>query len=148
MRTAFSPGPACKNLILEHIGSAAMELWVCVFTISDNDITRALLRAHKNGVRIRIITDNEKSMDMGSDIFELEQAGIPVKTDYSTSHMHHKFSIADGSRLITGSYNWTRSAEQYNQENIIATEHPDLVKPFKAEYRRLWDELDQKESQR
>ena len=118
-----------------------MELWVCVFTISDDDITRALLRAHKNGVRIRIITDNEKSMDMGSDIFDLEQAGIPVKTDHSTSHMHHKFSIADGSRLITGSYNWTRSAEQYNQENIIATEHPELVKPFKTEFKRLWDEL-------
>ena len=142
MKTAFSPGPECKNLILEHISSAAMELWVCVFTISDNDITRALLRAHKNGVRIRIITDNEKSMDAGSDIFDLEQAGIPVKTDQSTSHMHHKFSIADGSRLITGSYNWTRSAEQYNQENIIATEHTDLVKPFKAEFKRLWEALD------
>ncbi len=142
MKTAFSPGPECKNLILEHISSAAMELWVCVFTISDNDITRALLRAHKNGVRIRIITDNEKSMDAGSDIFDLEQAGIPVKTDQSTSHMHHKFSIADGSRLITGSYNWTRSAEQYNQENIIATEHPELVKPFKAEFKRLWEALE------
>lgn len=142
MEVAFSPGPDCKNLIIEHIKSAALDLWVCVFTISDNDITRALLRAHQQGVNLRIITDNDKSMDAGSDIFELEDAGIQIRTDQSSSHMHHKFSIADGSRLITGSYNWTRSAEQYNQENIIATEHPDLVRPFKIEFRRLWSLLD------
>ena len=141
MKTAFSPGPDCKNMILDHIRSATFELWICVFTISDNDISQTLLNAHKNGVKIRIVTDNEKLMDTGSDIFDLEREGIPIKTDLSPNHMHHKFSIADGRRLITGSYNWTRSAEQYNQENLIETEHPDLIKPFKAEFKRLWDTL-------
>ena len=141
MKTAFSPGPDCKKLILEHIDSARIELCICVFTISDNDIGRALINAHKKGIDIRIITDNDKVLDTGSDIYDLSLIGIPIRTDLTSNHMHHKFSIADGKQLITGSYNWTRSAELYNQENVILTEHLELVNPFKAEFHRLWHSL-------
>jgi phosphatidylserine/phosphatidylglycerophosphate/cardiolipin synthase-like enzyme len=55
--------------------------------------------------------------------------------------MHHKFAIFDGARLINGSYNWTRSACDYNEENVILSNDPSLVRRFADEFDTLWKEL-------
>ena len=52
--------------------------------------------------------------------------------------MHHKFAVFDRKVLLTGSYNWTRSAASENQENLIVTEAPGLVRSFAAEFDKLW----------
>ena len=52
--------------------------------------------------------------------------------------MHHKFAIADGMFLVTGSYNWTRSAAKYNEENIVVLDNQGLVKAFQEEFEKLW----------
>lgn len=141
VKIGFSPGKDCKNLIIGHLMSAKKSLDVCVFTISDNDIADCLIRLHKSGVGVRIISDNEKAEDEGSDLTRMAESGIPVKIDFTTNHMHHKFSIADGVELLTGSYNWTRSAEQYNQENLIVFKNPSIATTYMTEFNRLWDSL-------
>jgi len=78
--------------------------------------------------------------DEGSDIEELSLHGIPVRVDESENHMHHKFMVADDEITITGSYNWTRSAERYNQENIVWVKDPMFAKPFNQEFEKLWEE--------
>ena len=55
--------------------------------------------------------------------------------------MHHKFAIFDRQRLLTGSYNWTRSAADYNEENFIITEEPVLLEEFKKQFDQLWSQL-------
>ena len=55
--------------------------------------------------------------------------------------MHHKFAIVDGQKLISGSFNWTMQAVMGNKENVIVTEDPDIVEPFKEEFQRLWEEM-------
>jgi len=67
--------------------------------------------------------------------------GIPVVMDNATSHMHHKFVVVDGKVLLTGSFNWTRSASEQNQENVLITSDPRLVAPFATEFDRLWVKL-------
>jgi mitochondrial cardiolipin hydrolase len=83
----FSPGDACRNVIINQINSATSRLTICVFTISDDLITDALLTSHKRGTQIRIITDNDKSHDEGSDIEQIAREGIQVKMDRSPNHM-------------------------------------------------------------
>jgi cardiolipin hydrolase len=114
---------------------------ICVFTITDNRISSAISDAHRRGVRVRIITDNDKVHDAGSDIQELASAGIPIKVDRTQYHMHHKFALFDGNRLLTGSYNWTRGAAEYNEENFVVTSNPDLVNPFNQVFEQLWQDL-------
>lgn len=87
---------------------------------------------------MRVLTDNEKASDLGSDIARIAEAGIPVAVDESDKHMHHKFAIFDASVVITGSYNWTRSAATYNEENLVTTGEPSLVRAFSEEFDRLW----------
>lgn len=134
----FSPGESCRQAIIHQISQAVRQLQVCVFTISDDQITRQLLLAHKKGVAIQIITDNDKSMDEGSDVEQLWRAGIAVRMDTTPNHMHHKFMVADQKTLITGSYNWTLSAARFNHENVLLTRELDTVKHFSAHFGKLW----------
>ncbi|RPD49524.1 DUF1669 domain-containing protein [Hymenobacter sediminis] len=137
----FSPGEECVAAIRGFIHNARHTLDVCVFTVADDRLSAALLVAHQRGVRLRLLTDNDKVLDRGSDVRELHFAGIPVRTDCTTNHMHHKFAIADGQLVLTGSYNWTRSAAQYNLENLLITPDAAIVKRYAAEFERLWGVL-------
>jgi cardiolipin hydrolase len=135
----FSPGDTCRNVIIRQIQSATKQLNICVFTISDDSITNSLLTAHQKGVNIKLITDNDKSFDVGSDIEQLARAGIAVRMDATPNHMHHKFMVADHRTLLTGSYNWTLSAARYNHENILVTREAGAVKSFAQQFDQLWN---------
>ena len=137
----FSPGNDCLNAIISAIDHAQSSLKICVFTISDDRITEALLQAHRRGVKIKILTDNEKLFDLGSDIKQLAQAKIEIRTDNTKNHMHHKFAIMDNQTVLTGSYNWTRSAAMYNHENIIVSDSKELVNDFLMQFDKLWQEM-------
>ncbi len=137
----FSPGPDCQRALLRYLGQCKKEMLICVFTISDDKIAELILKAHQQNIRIRIITDDDKTFDRGSDIKRLHQAGISVKMDNSPNHMHHKFAIIDGNILLTGSYNWTRSASLYNHENIFVSRHVGVVQKYKDEFEKLWNEF-------
>lgn len=135
----FSPGTACIQEVLRQFHNARRSCDVCVFTITDDRITSAILEAHGRGVAVRVITDDEKSHDLGSDIDRLKAAGVPCKMDVgNAAHMHHKFALFDGRRVVSGSFNWTRSASEQNEENLIVTPDPVLVRAFAARFEDLW----------
>lgn len=136
----FSPGTSCLSQIVSSIGSARHTIDVCVFTISDDRISDALLKAHKAGVKVRIVSDNDKSNDLGSDIVSLAGQGVPVKLDRSRYHMHHKFALFDQRTLINGSFNWTRSATTSNEENITVLYDKHLIDAFSNSFSMLWEE--------
>jgi phosphatidylserine/phosphatidylglycerophosphate/cardiolipin synthase-like enzyme len=137
----FSPGMDCLNTIVRHLREARRSIELCVFTLSDDRITREVLAAHQRGIALRFITDNAKEFDSGSDVAQLRQAGVPVVVDRTDAHMHHKFALFDGAWLLNGSYNWTRSACDHNEENLVACNDPALVRQFQAEFDRLWIRL-------
>lgn len=134
----FSPGSDCANRLVGLLAGLQSAADLCVFTITDNRISQEILSAHRRGVRIRIVSDDWKATDRGSDIEHLERAGIPVALDSSPAHMHHKFALFDGRLVATGSYNWTRSAAEENQENLVVSDHPELLRRFSQEFERLW----------
>jgi phosphatidylserine/phosphatidylglycerophosphate/cardiolipin synthase-like enzyme len=138
----FSPGTDCLQAITRHLQNAIRTVDICVFTISDNRISGQIIACHQSGKQVRIITDNEKLYDTGSDIQQLADAGIAVRVDRTSNHMHHKFALVDGQTVLTGSYNWTRSAAEYNQENILITGNKQVVSVFEKEFAKLWRELD------
>lgn len=139
----FSPGNACIQEVLRQFNQARQTCDVCVFTITDNRISDALIRAHARRVRVRVLTDDQKSHDLGSDIDRLRSAGIECKMDVGqVAHMHHKFALFDGRRLMNGSFNWTRSASEQNEENLIVTSDPALVATFSDRFEQLWQRLE------
>ncbi len=140
-RVFFSPGNEIKNEIKLLLDRAEETVDLCIFTITDNELSRKIKACHKRGVKVRIITDDEKTEDSGSEILKLAKAGIPVKTDHSHYHMHNKFGIIDNQIAITGSFNWTYTATKHNQENLLATTKFEIVKQYQEEFERLWKTL-------
>lgn len=138
----FSPGFECVSEVIRQFNTSRKSCDVCVFTITDDRITNSILRAFARGVEIRIITDDDKAEDLGSDIEQLKRAGIRVKFDHTPFHMHHKFALFDADQLLTGSFNWTRSATENNEENLIVTSDPTLVNAFVQRFERLWTKLE------
>ena len=139
----FAPGEECLQRLIrrfQHVKTAAD---LCVFTITDDRISHAILDAHRRGVKLRIISDEAKAGDLGSDLKQFADAGIAVKLirahdSRQEGHMHHKFAIFDGLRMVNGSYNWTRGAANVNYENLIDTADAGLLKRFSTEFERLW----------
>ncbi|MDF1666911.1 MAG: phospholipase D-like domain-containing protein [Planctomycetota bacterium] len=137
-KSFFSPSDTCPNQIIGLIKSASRSLDICVFTITDNRLSREIIAANERGVNVRVITDNNKAEDRGSDVEELEYKGVNLRVDNTRHHMHHKFAIFDDSIVLTGSYNWTRSAALNNEENFTISDDRRFLKAFRTEFETLW----------
>jgi mitochondrial cardiolipin hydrolase len=137
----FSPGIEIKQTIANLLRDAKTSVDLCVFTITDHELGRQIIDCQQRGIKVRIITDDKKTNARGSEIFKLEKAGIPIKTDHSHYHMHNKFGIIDNRIAITGSFNWTYTATKHNQENLLATSKFEIVKQYHDEFERLWEEM-------
>lgn len=140
-RVFFSPGTDILETISDLLNQAKKTIEICVFTITDNRLAADIVQAHRRGIRVRIITDDKKLYDHGSSVKEMRNAGIPVKIDHSRYHMHHKFGIIDSRIVFTGSFNWTYSATNHNQENLLVTTNTDIIRQYKEQYELLWNEM-------
>lgn len=134
----FSPGEDCLRKLRELCLGAKRAIDVCVYTVSDDRLCEALVDAHRRGMSVRIIGDDHKIHDAGSDMLRLRDHGIPLRLDASAFHMHHKFALFDGRTLANGSFNWTRSASHSNDENLIVSSDAYLVRCFTGQFDTLW----------
>jgi phosphatidylserine/phosphatidylglycerophosphate/cardiolipin synthase-like enzyme len=137
----FSHYDDIRKIAIKNLKSAKSDLKICMFTISDDPIAEAIAACYKKGIHVRIITDDGKIFDKGSDIMPLNKKGINVRIDSDKSLMHHKFVIIDNVKLLTGSYNWTRTGADVNNENMLVTTNNRIVRGYKREFRRLWLEM-------
>jgi cardiolipin hydrolase len=137
--TYFAPADDCPAKIRSLLATARNSVDICVFTITDDRVSDAIIDAHRRRLAVRVISDDDKSGDRGSDIGRLKSAGVEVRIDRSDDHMHHKFAIFDHRLLLNGSYNWTRSAANRNQENFLVTGESRFVEDFARQFDRLWE---------
>ena len=137
----FGPDDGLADVLVTSLAAARESIDAAVFTITDDRVAETLLARHRAGVRVRILTDDDKSWDKGSDTRRLCRAGVPVVMDSTPHHFHHKFVVLDGRRLLNGSYNWTRSGDRHNHENLTLTTDPRLVGEFMRAFETMWTEL-------
>lgn len=137
----FSPEDPCQERLVGLLKSARSSVDICVFTITDDRISDAVAAAHSRGVATRVITDDEKAFDRGSDVDRLRTAGVSIRVDCTPYHMHHKFAVFDRRLLVTGSYNWTRSADKFNEENYVISGDQRLVHRYSEVFEQLWEKF-------
>jgi cardiolipin hydrolase len=134
----FAPHQDVASRIIHALKATVSHADLAVFTITDDRVARAIRDAHERGVKLRILSDNDKSTDLGSDIDALARIGVEVRIDRTPVHMHHKFAILDGRVLLNGSYNWTRSAANENHENLVISTDAALIRSFAGEFAHCW----------
>ncbi len=137
----FSPNGHIQSRIIDEIDRSKKSIDIAIFNFTSYGIQSALKKAIRRGVRIRIVTDEGESKDIHSVIGLLVESSIAVKqTKGKGKHglMHNKFAIFDHQLLLTGSYNWTESAEHYNYENALFLRDKTLIKVYEKEFDLLW----------
>lgn len=134
----YAHQPSSLTRLLDLLYSARSTLDICVFSITCNELADAVIAAHRRGVRVRVITDNDQALSQGSDIEQLRQSGVSVATDKDQFHMHHKYAVVDRRLVLTGSFNWTRQACLNNQEHVLVVDSPQLAGEYTGHFDHLF----------
>jgi len=134
----FSPSGGCQQAVVETVNKAASEIDVAIYIFTNPDIAEALVAAKDRGVKVRVLLDGD-NVDMDySKAESLVDNGISVRHETGAGLMHNKFAVVDDSIVLTGSFNWTRSAEGANDENLLKIVSPELAAQYAEEFSELW----------
>lgn len=134
----FSALMDCSSTIKHWIGRANKSIHVMVYSFTLDEIAEALIAARERGVDVKVVIERENAYGRGSEYQRLLSAGIDVRLDSNPYLMHHKVMIVDGRIVVTGSYNWSWSAENRNDENLIVIMDEDIAREFEEEFMRVW----------
>lgn len=126
----FSPNGGCTEAIVKEIGKAKQEILVQAYSFTSKDIAKALVDAHKRGVKTEIILDKSNRSKKYSAGDFTAHMGIPTYIDSAHSIAHNKIIIIDGETVITGSFNFTRAAEEHNAENLLILKNKNLANQY------------------
>jgi phosphatidylserine/phosphatidylglycerophosphate/cardiolipin synthase-like enzyme len=128
----FSPNGGCTDAIVKRIDAAKKTILVQAYSFTSDPITKALVNAHKRNVAVQIILDKSqrKQSETYSSIDFLVHAEIPIFIDSKHAIAHNKVIIIDGEIVITGSFNFTKAAEERNAENLLVIHNEDLVNSY------------------
>lgn len=150
VQACFSPQGKCSSHILREIEAAKKELLVAVYAFTNEDLANALVQARKRGVTVQVIVDRE--FDLANEnskgkFFDAQKvplrrvSGIKTKpSEKDAGLMHQKFAVIDRRIVFTGSYNWTRSADHFNDENLLVfRDAGQLAEEYRSVFFRLWE---------
>ncbi|XP_068628679.1 uncharacterized protein [Battus philenor] len=132
--------------LLYYLNAPRHNIDICMFLITNSDVSNVLMKLHHRGIKIRLIIDADMVYSQGSSVKRLQKYGIPVRWMKSVNIMHHKFSLVDtlvdnkvrAPFVIMGSLNWTNQALNGNWEDVTVTSQRDIVEQYRAEFERLW----------
>ena len=137
----FSPNGGIRDRLLRAINHTKATIDLAIFDFTSGELAGALLVAKDRGVTIRIVADARQAQGKHSEIPVLLEKGVKVRLARGNGRgiMHHKFAIFDGRLLVTGSYNWTDSAERFNRENLIILDEPAIVQRYQVSFEGLFN---------
>jgi phosphatidylserine/phosphatidylglycerophosphate/cardiolipin synthase-like enzyme len=131
----FSPHGGCTEAVVEVLDAAKSEVLVQAYSFTSAPIAKALVNAHKRGVKVQVVLDKSQRTEKYSSATFLFNSGIRCFIDEEHAIAHNKVMILDSQTVITGSFNFTKAAEENNAENLLVIHDADVA----AKYARNWE---------
>jgi phosphatidylserine/phosphatidylglycerophosphate/cardiolipin synthase-like enzyme len=140
-QVCFTPGQDCTGLIVDEIGGARRSILIHAYSLTSVPILVAPKAAHARGVDVEVIVDRtsarvSKSGSRYSAATYLSNAGIPVWIDTRVAIAHNKVMVLDGATVITGSFNFTATAQAKNAENLLVIHDVALATRYRENWKR------------
>ena len=132
----FSPNGGAAEAIIREIDKAKTEILVQAYSFTSLPIAKAMLLAHKRGVNVQAIMDKSQRGQKYTSANFLANVGIPTFIDDKHTIAHNKIMIIDRETVITGSYNFSKSAEKGNAENLLIIKSKELAKIYLDNWNR------------
>jgi len=130
----FSPKGGCTEAVIEALRGAKESVLVQAYSFTSAPIAAALVDAHHRGVRVRVILDKSQRTEKYSSADFVAHAGIPTAIDYKHAIAHNKVMVIDGGVVLTGSFNFTKAAENNNAENLLVIRDRGLAEKYAANW--------------
>jgi phosphatidylserine/phosphatidylglycerophosphate/cardiolipin synthase-like enzyme len=131
----FSPKGGCTEAVVKELNAAKTGVLVQAYSFTSTPIAKALLEAHKRGVKVEVVLDKSQRTEKYSEADFLVNVGIPTKIDAQHAIAHNKVMVIDGATVITGSFNFTKAAENNNAENLLVIRSPELAAKYAANWK-------------
>lgn len=141
LEVCFVPGSDCGARVAQEIDGARSAVRVQAYTFTSPRIAYALARARRRGVDVVALLDARESRQRNeaAAIRTLVEAGVPVRFDGAHSTAHNKVLVIDGSTVVTGSLNFTVSAERHSAENVLFIRNdPPVIQAFLTNFAQHW----------
>ncbi len=130
VRVYFSPHGGCTEAIVAEIGKAKSEIKIQAYSFTSKPIAQAVAEAAGRNVKVEIILDKSNRSDRYSAADFTAHKGIPTYIDDRHNIAHNKIMIIDQETVITGSFNFSRAAEENNAENLLIIKNRDLAAKY------------------
>ncbi|HUR38760.1 MAG TPA: phospholipase D family protein [Planctomycetota bacterium] len=131
----FSPKGGCTEAVVEALRGAKSSVLVQAYSFTSAPIAAALVEAHRRGVKVQVLLDKSQRGEKYSSADFVAHAGIPTSIDDKHAIAHNKVLVIDGTTVITGSFNFTKAAEERNAENLLVIQDAVLADKYSANWR-------------
>lgn len=136
----FCPQDNCAAKLVQEFDNAEQSIDIAVYSFTNTEILEAVADASKRGVQVHVLMDAGQAESQYSVDERLLEKGIAVKLlEKDKGIMHHKFAVIDTSIVVTGSFNYSKNADKYNNENLVLIFDKDIADEFAEEFSRLWN---------
>jgi phosphatidylserine/phosphatidylglycerophosphate/cardiolipin synthase-like enzyme len=126
----FSPHGGATHAIINEISNAKSEIFVQAYSFTSTPIAKALVDAHKRGVKVEAILDKSQRKETYTEATFLANMGVTTYIDDKHAIAHNKIMIIDKSTVITGSFNFSKAAEEKNAENLLVIKSKELAATY------------------
>ena len=136
--TFFAPDSDVTSQVVRVIEEARSSIDFMAFTITSDPIADALIAAQGRGIAVRGVVERRNARATGSELSKLQSGGVDAREDGNCYIMHNKTFVVDGETVITGSFNWTRAAQESNDENVVIVDNGWLAARYAQEFERVY----------
>ncbi len=137
----YSPEDGVAAHVVELLSNAQHSIFFLAYSFTSDAIAAAMLERAEAGVTVAgVFEETQVASNAGDEYERLRQAGLDVRLDGNPRNMHHKVIIIDEQSVITGSYNFSQSAERNNDENLLVIHNPLIASQFLGEFQRVFNQ--------
>jgi phosphatidylserine/phosphatidylglycerophosphate/cardiolipin synthase-like enzyme len=126
----FSPHGGATEAVVVALDHATNSVFVQAYSFTSAPIAKALVEAYRRGVQVQVILDASQRTDKYSEADFLQNSEIPTLIDAQHAIAHNKIIVIDDYLVLTGSFNFTKAAEEKNAENLLVINDPSLAKRY------------------
>ncbi|WP_009629941.1 phospholipase D-like domain-containing protein [Synechocystis sp. PCC 7509] len=147
-----------NGLIAKTLSTSSQSVDLALFVFSDQNIANTLEQQSLHNVKIRAVIEPDFIYRPYSEALDMMGVSLSNKCKYEANNhpwlqpittvgvpqlfkgdlLHHKFAVIDKSTVITGSHNWSESANTSNDENLLVIHSLTVAAHYQQEFERLY----------
>jgi phosphatidylserine/phosphatidylglycerophosphate/cardiolipin synthase-like enzyme len=132
------------NALVPLLSSSKQSIYFLAYSFTSNELGDVVRKKDQDGLDVKGVMDAEQVVsNQGTEYDLFKQAGMSVRLDGNEGLMHHKVFVIDGKIVALGSYNFSKSAEENNDENLIIVYNEAIAQQFMEEFYRVWNQASQ-----